>query len=42
MIFLEEANCTIFDTQYTITNIASKFLEDGKSVMKSMEIEDQG
>jgi hypothetical protein len=25
-----------------ITNIASKFLEDGKSVMKSMETEDQG
>jgi hypothetical protein len=25
-----------------ITNIASKFFEDGKSVMKSMETEDQG
>jgi hypothetical protein len=28
--------------QSTITNIASKFLEDGKSVMKFMETKDQG
>jgi hypothetical protein len=31
-----------FVSRSTITNIASKFLEDGKSLMKSMETEDQG
>jgi hypothetical protein len=42
MVFLQGTKCAIFVGQSTITNIASKFFEDGKSVMESMEIEDRG
>jgi hypothetical protein len=42
MVFLQGKKCTIFVSQSTITNIASKFFEDGKSVMKSMKTENQG
>jgi hypothetical protein len=41
MVFLQETKCTIFINQSTNAKIASKFLEDGKSIMKSMETEDQ-
>jgi hypothetical protein len=42
MVFLQGTKCAIFVSQSMIINIASKFLEDGKLVMKSMETEDQG
>jgi hypothetical protein len=42
MVFLQGTKCAIFVSRSTITNIASEFLKDGKSVMKSIEIEDQG
>jgi hypothetical protein len=40
MVFVQGTKCAIFVSQSTITNIASKFLEDGKLVMKSIETED--
>jgi hypothetical protein len=42
MVFLQGTKCAIFITESTITNIASKFFEDGNSMAKSMETEDQG
>ena len=42
MIFLYGTKYAIFVNQSTIINITSKFNEDGKLVMKSVETKDQG
>jgi hypothetical protein len=42
MVFLQGTKCAIFVSQFTITNTTSKVSEDGKSMMKSLEKEDQG
>jgi hypothetical protein len=37
IVFVQRTKCAIFVNRSTIISIASKFFENGKSVMKSME-----